>query len=298
MVAGVVVLGAVPAALRLQTRSQPTPAPTISPPAAVAPNRPRPTPTLAVFEGPLPSVEAPAAERPAAVANTSAPERRDSGRLERNRYPGRIPTPAEWRPPEGPVRIALQAGHWRAAEAPPELNGLKDNGTRWQDKAEWEVNLEIAQRTRTLLEEMGYMVDILPAVVPPDYRAHLFISIHADGSGDPDASGYRVAPPRRDATGRAASMAALLEESYGEATGLERLPTVTRRMQNYYAFNYRRYQHALHPMTIAVILETGFLTSAMDREVIINDQDRVARGIVAAVAKFPETRLPEAAEGL
>ena len=44
------------------------------------------------------------------------------------------------------MRIALQAGHWRADEAPDELSGLRGNGTRWQAAAEWEGNLEIARR--------------------------------------------------------------------------------------------------------------------------------------------------------
>ncbi|MGW8267056.1 MAG: N-acetylmuramoyl-L-alanine amidase family protein [Longimicrobiales bacterium] len=215
--------------------------------------------------------------------------RRSSRRWRRNRYPGPIPTPEEWKPPEGPVRIALQAGHWKADEAPPELSGLRDNGTRWEGKPEWEANVEIAQRAGALLEELGYEVDILPAVVPPGYRAHLFISIHADGSTDPKMSGYRVSAPRRDATGRASGFADLLQESYGEKTGLTRIPTVTHRMQNYYAFNFRRYEHALHPMTIGVILETGFLTSPVDRGVIIDDPERAARGIVEAVKAFPET---------
>lgn len=194
------------------------------------------------------------------------------------------------------MRIALQAGHWRAHEAPRELSGLKDNGTRWNDVAEWEANLGIARRAATMLEEMGYAVDILPAVVPPGYRAHLFISIHADGSGDPRASGYRVAAPRRDATGRADVVASLLQTSYGEATGIRHLTSATRRMRNYYAFNFRRYEHALHPMTIAVILETGFLTSHTDRSVILDDPDRAARGIVEAVRAFPVTALKTVAD--
>ncbi len=212
----------------------------------------------------------------------------------RNIYPGPIPTPADWEPPEGPIRVALQAGHWRANEAPDELRGLRDNGTRARGMAEWEANLQIARSAAAMLEPMGYEVDILPAVVPPGYRAHLFISIHADGSNDPRATGYRVAPPRRDATGRAAAVASLLERTYGEATGIRRLPAATRRMSNYYAFNFRRYRHALHPMTIAVILETGFLTSARDWEVIVNEPDRAARGIVEAVTAFHVTALPEA----
>jgi N-acetylmuramoyl-L-alanine amidase len=224
-------------------------------------------------------------------------DRRDWRDRRRNRYPGPIPGPEDWQPPEGPVRIALQAGHWRADEAPHELSGLRGNGTRWESMAEWEANLAIAREAGALLEEMGYEVDILPAVVPPGYRAHLFISIHADGSADPRASGYRVAAPRRDATGRAEGVAALLNDRYGKATGLRQIPSVTRRMRNYYAFNYRRYEHALHPMTIGVILETGFLTSATDRRVIVDDPSRAARGIVEAVAAFEETSLPVIAAG-
>jgi N-acetylmuramoyl-L-alanine amidase len=241
----------------------------------------------------------PVLEPAAEVARVAVPvpERRSSPRRERNRYPGPIPTPDEWQAPEGPVRIALQAGHWRADEAPRELSGLKANGTSWAGTPEWKVNLEIAQRAGAMLEGMGYEVEILPAVVPPGYRAHLFISIHADGSNDPNATGYRVAGPRRDATGRASQIAALLEKSYGDATGLKRLPTVTRRMQNYYAFNFRRYEHALHPMTIGVILETGFLTSAGDRLLIVDDPDRAARGIVEAVAAFPVTQLQALVDG-
>lgn len=222
----------------------------------------------------------------------SVPETRRSWSRRGSRYPGPIPTPSDWKPPEGPVRIALQAGHWKAAEAPRELSGLKNNGTRWRGTAEWEVNLAIAEAAGRMLEEIGYEVDILPAVVPPSYRAHLFIAIHADGSNDLQATGYRVATPRRDATGRASQFAALLKRTYGEATSLRSLPTVTRRMQNYYAFNFRRYEHALHPMTIGVILETGFITSERDRRVILRDPERAGKGIVDAILAFPVTPPP------
>jgi len=210
----------------------------------------------------------------------------------RNRYPGPIPTPEQWQPPDGPVRIALQVGHWRANEAPRELSGLRRNGTSWNGTHEWEFNLEMVRHTESMLQELGYTVDILPAVVPPGYRAHLFIAIHADGSNDPGARGYRVSAPRRDATGRAQEFVDLLHQTYGLATGIRRLRDTTRRMRNYYAFNFRRYEHALHPMTIAVIIETGFLTNAGDRAVIMNQPERVARGIVDAVTRFQITPPP------
>lgn len=190
------------------------------------------------------------------------------------------------------LRVALQAGHWRAEEAPRELSGLKRNGTSWEGVHEWEVNLAIARRAADLLAESGFEVDVLPAVVPQAYRADLFIAIHADGSEDPRASGYRVASSRRDRTGRADHAAELLGSVYGEVTGLRRLTTTTRRMRNYYAFNYRRYRHSIHPGTVGVILETGFLTSNRDRAVILDDPGRAALGIVNAVKTYSEASWP------
>src|SRR5688572_6564620 len=191
-----------------------------------------------------------------------------------------------WVRPPGPLKVALQAGHWKAREAPDEQAGLRDNGTSGGGKAEWEVNLAIARRAAELLQKQGYVVEILPTTIPPDYFADLFIAIHADGNPSTSASGYRAAAPRRDRTGRAADFAELLTKSYGQATGLPLYPTVTRRMTGYYAFNSRRYEHSLHPMTVGVIIETGFLTSARDRRIIVSAPERAARGIADAVIKF------------
>jgi len=182
-------------------------------------------------------------------------------------------------------RIAIQAGHWRAAEAPAELADLRSNGTNWQGIHEWQVTLEIATRAANQLRELGYEVEVLPATVPPRYRADLFIAIHADGFTDSSANGFAVGAPRNDATGRAAQFAEELARAYREATGL-RMREATRRMRGYYAFNSRRYQHAIDPRTVGVIIETGFLTSPVDRQVILDAPDRSARGIVEAVTRF------------
>ncbi|CAN5755392.1 hypothetical protein BH23GEM3_BH23GEM3_10440 [soil metagenome] len=61
---------------------------------------------------------------------------------------------------------------------------------------------------------------------------------------------------------------------------------LTRRMTSYYAFNSRRYKHALLPLTVGVILETGFLTSPRDRRVIVDAPERAARGVADAVIPF------------
>jgi N-acetylmuramoyl-L-alanine amidase len=196
------------------------------------------------------------------------------------------PQYAVWKRPPGPLRVALQAGHWKAADAPDEQAGLRSNGTRGGGKAEWEVNLAIARMAAAMLQEAGYVVEILPTTIPPGYWADVFVSIHADGNSNTRLSGYRAAAPRRDRTGRAGVLAELITRTYGEATGLPHYPTITRRMRGYYAFNSRRYEHALHPMTVGVILETGFLTSARDRRVIVDAPERAARGIADAVIEF------------
>lgn len=193
-----------------------------------------------------------------------------------------------------PPRVALQAGHWRSAEAPDELARLRSNGTRGGGRREWEVTLEIARRTAQILESSGYQVEILPATVPPGYHTDLFIAIHADGFHNASASGFSVAAPRRDATGRAGAFAAILAGQYGETTGL-RHRAATRRMRGYYAFNSRRYHHALDPRTVGVIIEAGFLTSPRDREILLSAPERSAQGIAGAVTRF--LPVPPRAEG-
>jgi N-acetylmuramoyl-L-alanine amidase len=192
--------------------------------------------------------------------------------------------PAE---PAAPLRVALQAGHWRASEAPDELSGVRRNGgTRGGGKYEWEVNLEIAEMAAVLLEAEGYEVEVLPATVPVRYRADAFVAIHADGNNDSSVTGYRVGSPRRDATQQAGEFAEVLADAYGEVTGMYRLPVVTRRMRGYYAFRYNRYRHSLHPMTVGIIIETGFLTSPTDQRILIGDPALAARGIVEGVTRF------------
>ena len=57
-------------------------------------------------------------------------------------------------------------------------------------------------------------------------------------------------------------------------------------MSGYYAFNWRRYDHAVHPMVPAVIVETGFLTNAQDRALLVNESERVAEGIANGIVAF------------
>ncbi|MYF60744.1 MAG: hypothetical protein F4179_03575, partial [Gammaproteobacteria bacterium] len=90
------------------------PAPTTAPdPAAPA--------AAAANAAPGDSPSAPIAPRAAAATRPTIQEAQEAPPQEAprrrrwrsyNRYPGPIPTPEEWRAPDGPVRIALQVGHW------------------------------------------------------------------------------------------------------------------------------------------------------------------------------------------
>jgi len=192
----------------------------------------------------------------------------------------------DWHRPNEPLRVGLQAGHWQAADAPEELAGIRENGAWGGGKAEWEVNLEIARRTAAMLTAAGIVVDILPATVPPGYWADAFVSIHADDSPDRRVSGYKVASPWRDLTGSAEQLATLIYDSYGNETGMANEPNITDDMRDFYAFNWQKYQHAINPMTPAALLETGFLTNASDRRLIVLNPEIPARALADAILRF------------
>ena len=186
---------------------------------------------------------------------------------------------AGWVRPDGPLRVGLQVGHWKNSELPEEMKRLIGNtGAKGGGTSELAVNMEIAERTAQLLEDEGIVVDILPATVPVEYLADLFIAIHADGSPDPSVSGFKLATPRRDLTRKGPELAALFLEKYGAATGFSIDPNVTRNMRGYYAFNWRRHEHAIHPMTPAL--------SPADQRVLIHNPGKAAQGIADAVLTF------------
>jgi hypothetical protein len=192
-----------------------------------------------------------------------------------------------WQRPEGPLRVGLQVGHWRNNEVPTELANLSRNtGATWGGLTERDVVYEIVQHTAARLKDAGITVDILPTTVPPGYLADAFISVHADGNTSSAANGFKIAGPRRDYAGTSDALIDALYDAYGPATGLREDPSITRRMTAYYAFNWPRYEHAIHPFTPAAIVETGFLTSEIDRAIIVNAPERAAAGIAEGVLAF------------
>lgn len=193
----------------------------------------------------------------------------------------------QWKRPDGPPKVGLQAGHWKNDELPEELKRLTGNtGAKGGGKSESEVNLVIAELTASILREKGINVDVLPTTIPIDYWADVFLAIHADGSLDQSVSGFKAAFPRRDLTGNAPSLVKEIEKAYQEQTNLKLDPNITRNMRGYYAFGWWRYDHAVHPMTTAAILETGFLTNPSDQKLLIHNPEIVAAGISNGIINY------------
>ena len=296
----------------------PTATPLVSPTSTPAPT-PAPAPTetetprlQSQQEGPEPEQAVPAAAtaQPAPTVAASAPapnpvetitpaDQCDPNQLPPPLRPGtpggfsafRVPLPPtpQYNPP-GPKRVGLQAGHWQNDQVPPELERLQA-GSSGGGKQEWEVNLEIARRAKAMLEADGYVVDLLSATVPIRYQAHVFVAIHADGDTAGALSGYKVARPGFS------SLPAVDDElvkdlyaAYGPVTHLARDDEhVSLRMTYYYAFNSRRYCHAVAPGVPQAIIETGFLTSASDRQLLIGNPSLPARGIADGIRAFLES---------
>jgi hypothetical protein len=198
--------------------------------------------------------------------------------------------PAPLYDPPGPRHVGLQAGHWLTEQVPPELGRLQ-GGAVGGGKQEWEVNLDIARRAALLLEAANIQVDVLPATVPPSYRANAFIALHADGDPAGAANGFKVARPGfsslPDVDDR---LVDTLNQVYAADTELPRDDAhISLRMRYYYAFNSRRYCHAVAPGVPQAIIEMGYLTSPLDRRLLINDPDRLARALADGVQAFLTT---------
>jgi N-acetylmuramoyl-L-alanine amidase len=193
----------------------------------------------------------------------------------------------QWQRPNVPAKVALQAGHWKNSDLPEELERLIGRtGSSGGGKSEWEINLAIAEETAQILSKEGIEVEILPATIPPRYWADVFVAIHADGSLDISKRGFKTATPRRDFSKGAEKLVGFIEESYQDHTGFVKDPNVTRNMRGYYAFAWWRYEHAVHPRTASVILETGFLSNAADRKIISDNPDVAAQGIAEGIVSY------------
>ena len=186
-----------------------------------------------------------------------------------------------------PWRVGIQAGHWKIEELPDELSRLRSStGARYGSFREVDANLDIARRVVRYLESAGVQADLLPATVPPGYRADAFVSIHADGAYRSGVRGWKMSTAWRSSEASRMLLDSLAR-TYPLFTDLpeDRYGT-TYNMRGYYAFSPHRFRHAISLSTPAVIIETGFVTVAQDREVLFGTPDIAAQGIAAGIVRY------------
>lgn len=201
--------------------------------------------------------------------------------------PGPTPTPVPRmaQPDLGPPRIALVAGH-----SGINPSGLPDPGAVCADGlTEVSITTAVAARVAEVLRARGY-----PVVVLEEYdtrlaglRATAFVSIHIDSCEyiNELATGYKVSSPLRPrgVPEEHARLSTCLSDRYASATSLDfHTDSITHDMLQYHAFG------EVDPRTPAVILELGFLN--LDRDLLVNGQDRVAAGILEGLSCFLEGR--------
>lgn len=188
-------------------------------------------------------------------------------------------------------RVGIQIGHWKTDELPNELWKLRWNfGSESGRYTELDSNTTIANLVVSYLEDEGIEVDLLPATIPEGYQADAFLSIHADGNDDTTVSGYKITWSEFDTSGKSEALSNAIEELYAEATKLDSDPNISSSMTQYFAFNYVKYAHAISSKTPAAIIETGFITNANDRKIIVNQPEAGAKAIAEGIISYLKTQ--------
>ena len=188
--------------------------------------------------------------------------------LEETPTPTLNPSPT---PP--PLKVGIVSGHWEY-----------DGGAMCPDGTlEVDINYQIAVKVVALLEEAGYEVDLLAEFDPflQGYEADALVSLHSD-SCVAGASGFKAArawnsfiPDIED------RLVDCLYSEYERVTGLHPHQwSITIDMHGYHVFG------EVAPETPAAIIEMGFMFD--DAQLLMNDQERVAEGVVAGIRCFLE----------
>jgi len=177
------------------------------------------------------------------------------------------------------LRVGIVAGHSGNDSGAVCVDG---NGNVTLTEAD--VNLEIAALVQEQLTQIGYQVDLLREFDTRlnGYRALSIVSIHNDSCDyvNDEATGFKVAAALNTYdVNRANRLTACLVDRYQSATNLAfHAGSITADMREYHAFR------EIDPSTVAAIIETGFLN--LDREILTQQTDRVAAGVVAGILCF------------
>src|SRR5687767_2298992 len=181
--------------------------------------------------------------------------------------------------PQPQIHIGIVAGH-----SGNDSGAVCEDGNGNVTLTEAEVNLEIAALVQEQLTQRGYQVDLLREFDTRlnGYRALAIVSIHNDSCEyvNDQATGFKVAAALNTYdVNRANRLTACLVDRYQSATSLTfHAGSITADMREYHAFR------EIDPSTVAAIIETGFLN--LDREILTQQTDRVAAGVVSGILCF------------
>ena len=170
----------------------------------------------------------------------------------------------------GPPKVGIQVGHLNTQNHPDELRNLRYNtGGQAGDVYEVDINLAVAQMLHDMLEVEGISAEVLPATVQPNYKADIFLSIHADSSPEPERRGYKSAHFRTPRNSNEPSLKGHIDKAYFYFTGLpDDDENVSGSMLEYYAFNRSKYRHAVSSKTPSLIVELGYISNPDDLRMI------------------------------
>ena len=177
--------------------------------------------------------------------------------------------------------ICLQAGHENTTSGATGAPG------------EVEFNIRIRNRLGELLIQNGFMVQLVDAKFNTNPERvkdfDLFLAIHYDADIYGTGGGFVDYPePSTDfATIESQRIHQCIEDEYFNYTGIVNHPERSNKNTRYYYM-----WSALSAKTPCVIIECGVGKDAHDN-VILNDTDRVANGILKGIKKaFPDTVTP------
>lgn len=192
---------------------------------------------------------------------------------------------------DGKTHIGIQVGHLDVINHPDELENLRYNtGGVAGERSELEVNKSVAYLLRDMLQAEGFLVDVLPATVPRNYRADVFISLHADSSPDLQRRGYKSAYYKYVRNHQDPILKTHIDKAYFYFSGLpDDDANVSGSMLEYYAFNRQRFKHSLAKRTPAILVEMGYISNDADWE-FLKDPVNPAYALKMGILSYLEER--------
>ena len=174
------------------------------------------------------------------------------------------------------VDIVLDAGH-----------GGEDPGAIRDDAIEKEITLEVAKKTKTILEESDYKVGMTRdtdryielgdrAKFANERKAKVFVSIHCNSSEDYSGKGIETYYTEQKGL-EDEILAGMIQESLIEETDA-----------NDRGIKVANYTVIVRSTMPSVLVEVGFLTDAEENELLQNEeyQRKLAKGIAEGIKKY------------